>query len=97
MTGATERAPEDEAASHGFASKADLKELKGDLKGALASKEDIANLRTDIANLKNELVSKEELKEFKGNLIRVSTVIVGAVASLGIVFGAGIAAFGLMQ
>ena len=93
MTGATQRAPEDEAASHGFASKADFKELKG----ALASKEDIANLRTDIANLKNELVSKEELKEFKGNLIRVSTVIVGAVASLGIVFGAGIAAFGLMQ
>ena len=35
MTGATERAPEDEAASHGFASKADLKdglkELKADL------------------------------------------------------------------
>ena len=112
MSEAAQHAPEDEAASRGLVTKADLwevkddlkgglkelkdslKELKDDLKGALASKEDFAKLK---GALKNDLASKEDLKEFKGSIFKVSTIIISAVAALGICFGAIITAIGLTR
>ena len=63
MTGATERAPEDEAASHGFASKADLKD-------------GLKELKADIKELKADL--KDGLKELKADLFKVAGLFLAA-------------------
>ena len=68
MSGATARAPEDEAAANGLATKADL------------------------ANLKAEL--KDDRKELKADVLKVATIIVGALASVGIIT---VAIIGLVQ
>ena len=99
MSGATARAPEDEAAANGLATKADLANLKADLKDTLASKDDLKELKTDLKELKADLKDdlkelKADRKELKADVLKVATIIVGALASVGIITAAII---GLVQ
>ena len=70
MNGATDRASEDEAASHKFALKTDVVRFEGILKASLASlegvlKEGLVRLdsarKEDIANLKEDIAKRETL------------------------------------
>ena len=92
MSGATARAPEDEAAANGLATKADLANLKADLKDTLASKDDLKELKADLKDDLKEL--KADRKELKADVLKVATIIVGALASVGIITAAII---GLVQ
>ena len=96
MSGATARAPEDEAAANGLATKADLANLKADLKDTLASKDDLKELKTDLKDDLKELKAelKADRKELKADVLKVATIIVGALASVGIITAATI---GLVQ
>ncbi len=75
MASVAQRASGDEAASHEFATKRDLAELKVDLKDTLASKVDFKELKAD-------------LKELKADVIKVASIVVGALASAGIITAA---------
>ena len=101
MSEATARAGEDEAAENGLATKRDLRELKKDLKDDLRElkadiKDDLrefkADVKDDLKEIKDGL--KADRKELKADIIKVAGIVVGALASAGIIAAAIV---GLMQ
>lgn len=93
MSGATARAGEDEAAANGLATKRDLRELKADIKDDLKEIKD--GLKDGRKELKDGLKEiKADRKELKADIIKVAGIVVGALASAGIIAAAIV---GLMQ
>lgn len=104
MSGATARAGEDEAAADGLATKRDLRELKADIKDDLREfkadiKDDLKEIKDGLKDGRKELKDglkeiKADRKELKTDIIKVAGIVVGALASAGIIAAAIV---GLMQ
>lgn len=72
---------EEKAREHSFARKVEIKdELKQEMRDELATKADLADVRTEMANMRTEL--KGDIAATKADLAEVRTELKGDIASL---------------